>query len=155
MEVFRLSKEIYKSHLSGKGASIKGARWNSKGIEIIYTAANRSLSMAEVAVHIPLTLAKNYYMLTIYIPDSISILKIKYSDLPEDWNRLPHSDSTKKIGDSFIKEGKYCVLQVPSAVTPGDYNYLINPSHPEFKKISIIDESPFFFDDRLFQERLR
>jgi RES domain-containing protein len=153
MEVFRLSKEKYKGDLSGKGASIEGARWNSKGIEVLYTASNRSLSMAEVAVHIPLVLAKGYYMLVIYIPDSVSILKLKLSDLPTDWNKYPHPGSTQKIGDHFINDGKYCVLQVPSAVTPGDFNYIINPSHPEFKKISIIDESPFLFDDRLFKER--
>ena len=152
MEVYRLSKEKYKGDLSGKGASLKGARWNSMGVEVLYTASNRSLSMAEVAVHIPLALAKDYYMLTIYIPDSVSVLKIKSSDLPDDWNKFPHSDSTKKIGDDFIREGKYCLLQVPSAVTPGDYNYLINPSHSEFKKILIIDESPFSFDDRLFKD---
>jgi RES domain-containing protein len=152
MEVYRLSKEIYKDDLSGNGASIKGVRWNSMGVKVLYTASNRSLSMAEVAVHIPLALAKGYYMIVLYIPDSISILKINPSDLPGDWNKFPHSTATKKIGDDFVKDGKYCVLQVPSAVTPGDYNYLINPAHSEFSSIKIIDQSPFYFDNRLFKD---
>jgi len=51
VEVYRLSRGKYARPLSGKGASIYGARWNSPGIELIYTAANRSLAMAEVFVH--------------------------------------------------------------------------------------------------------
>jgi RES domain-containing protein len=46
MELFRLCREKYIKPLSGKGAAIKGARWNSVGVELIYTASNRSLAMA-------------------------------------------------------------------------------------------------------------
>ena len=46
MEVFRLTRTKFYTSLSGKGAAEKGARWNSIGLELIYTAANRSLAMA-------------------------------------------------------------------------------------------------------------
>ncbi len=151
MEVFRLAREKYKDVLSGKGAAIKGARWNSAGVEIIYTAANKSLAMAEVAVSLSMkTLPADFYMLTIYVPDATSVLKLNTTDLPVDWNKFPHPLSTKKIGDDFIKQGKFCLLQIPSVVTPGDYNFLINPNHPEFSLIKIIAEYPFGFDNRLF-----
>ena len=48
MEAYRLSRTKFADTLSGKGAALKGARWNSIGVEIIYTAGNRSLAMAEV-----------------------------------------------------------------------------------------------------------
>ncbi|MBA2407387.1 MAG: RES family NAD+ phosphorylase, partial [Chitinophagales bacterium] len=54
MEVYRLSRQKFAGSLSGKGAAIKGARWNSAGVELIYTSANRSLAMAEIAVHFSL-----------------------------------------------------------------------------------------------------
>jgi len=74
MEVFRLSREKFASILSGKGAAIKGARWNSMGVELIYCASNRSLAMAEVAVHFSLaTLPNDFVMLTIFIPDTVLI----------------------------------------------------------------------------------
>ncbi len=152
MEVYRLSKQIYASTLSGKGAAIKGARWNSIGVEIIYTAHNRSLAMAEVAVHFSLaTLPSDYMMVTIHIPDDISLLKLNSTDLPTDWNTFPHPSTTQAIGDQFIAENKYCVLQIPSAVTQGDYNLLINPNHPDFKKIKIILTENFPFDKRIFK----
>ncbi len=152
MEVYRLSKQIYASILSGKGAAIKGARWNSIGVEIIYTATNRSLAMAEVAVHFSLaTLPSDYMMVTIHIPDDISLLKLNSTDLPTDWNTFPHPSTTQAIGDQFIADNKYCVLQIPSAVTQGDYNLLINPNHPDFKRIKIILTESFPFDKRIFK----
>jgi RES domain-containing protein len=54
MKVFRLSREKYATPLSGEGAAKYGTRWNPIGISLIYTAQNRSLAMAEVAVHLTL-----------------------------------------------------------------------------------------------------
>src|SRR6478609_762267 len=152
MEVFRLSRAIYTTTLSGKGAAIKGARWNSIGVEMIYTASNRSLAMAEVAVHFTMaTLPADYVMTTIFIPDDISLQKQNINDLPKDWNAFPHPASTQAIGDRFIGNGKYCVLQIPSVVTQGDFNLLINPNHAEFSKIKMILTEKFPFDKRIFK----
>jgi len=152
MEVYRLARQIYASVLSGKGAALKGARWNSIGVEIIYTASNRSLAMAEVAVHFTLaTLPTDYMMVTINIPDNISLKKINTAGLPTDWNTFPHPISTQAIGDKFIADNKYCVLQIPSSVTQGDYNLLINPNHRGFSRIKIIEVEKFPFDKRIFR----
>lgn len=152
MEAFRLSREKYAAPLSGKGAAMKGARWNSVGMEIIYTASNRSLAMAEVAVHLTLaTIPADYVMLTVYLPDGISTQKLTLKDLPADWNAFPHPNSTQAVGDKFISENKYCVLQIPSVVTSGDYNLLMNPHHSEFPKIKIIAIEKFPFDRRIFK----
>ena len=51
MKVFRISRGKYATPLSGEGAAKYGARWNPVGIALIYTAQNRALAMAEVAVH--------------------------------------------------------------------------------------------------------
>jgi RES domain-containing protein len=152
MEVFRLSREKFAKDFSGKGAALKGARWNSPGVELIYTASNSSLAMAEVAVHFTYaTLPGDYMMITIHIPVDISILKLSPTDLPPDWNAFPHPMSTQTVGDQFIAGHRYCLLQIPSVVTQGDYNILINPNHPEFSKIRIISAEKFPFDKRIFK----
>jgi RES domain-containing protein len=154
MELFRLSREAYADNLSGKGAAKKGARWNSAGVELVYTAGNRSLEMAEVAVHFTLsTLPDDYVMLTIYVPDTISMQKISTIGLPQFWNTFPHSSTIQAIGDKFVSDNQFCILQVPSAVTKGDYNYLINPYHPENEKIKIIASEKFPFDNRIFSSQ--
>ncbi|MFT4022388.1 MAG: RES family NAD+ phosphorylase [Flavihumibacter sp.] len=152
MEAFRLARAPYAGALSGKGAAISGARWNAVGVEMIYTASNRALAMAEVAVHFTLvTLPPDYQMMTLFIPDDISLYRLNISDLPGNWNEFPHPKATQAIGDRFIAAGKYCVLQIPSAVVKGDYNLLINPNHPGFAGIQIIATEKFPFDKRIFR----
>jgi len=152
LQVYRLSRKKYASELSGVGASKSGNRWNSKGTEIIYCANSRALAMAEVSVHLSLiTLPKDFVMLEINIPKSIAIQNLNNKDLPENWNDFPHTNKTQKIGDSFIYSNKKCVLKVPSAVVKGDFNYLINPHHKDFKKIKIVNFYKFPFDRRLFK----
>lgn len=152
MEVFRLSREKYAHILSGKGAAIKGARWNSTGVELIYSTENRSLAMAEVAIHFTLaTIPTDYMMITINIPDNIPIKIISESGLPSDWKDFPHPSSTQKFGNDFVSENKFCVLKVPSVVTQGDFNILINPNHKFFPKIKITKVEKFPFDKRIFK----
>lgn len=152
MEVYRLAREKFATPLSGKGAASKGARWNSIGVELIYSAQNRSLAMAEVAVHFTLaTIPEDYVMITITIPDEIEITKVGEEDLPEDWKEFPHPISTQRVGNDFVSENKYCVLLIPSVVTQGDFNVLINPYHKDFSKITISKIEKFPFDRRIFK----
>jgi len=152
MIVFRLGREKHGTSLSGIGAAKNGARWNPIGIELIYTANNRSLAMAEVAVHLTLaTLPDDYMMITIDIPDDIKIKHLTEADLPIDWQEFPHPSTTQKIGRDFVNENECCVLMIPSVVTRGDYNLLINPHHKEFSKITITSVEKFPFDKRIFK----
>ncbi|WP_445748805.1 RES family NAD+ phosphorylase [Polaribacter sp.] len=152
MKVFRLSKKKYAEEFNGKGASKSGNRWNSKGTEIIYTAESRALAMAEILVHLSLaTLPKDFVMMTIHIPDSINIKEINPKTLPKNWNHHPPNSRTQKIGDAFIDSRDFCILKVPSAVVQGDFNYLINPFHKDFKKIKISEITDFPFDERIFK----
>lgn len=152
MRVFRLSKRKYAGELSGKGAAKFGNRWNSKGTEIIYTAESRALAMAEVAVHLSLaTLPSDYVMMEINIPDSIKVKALRSEELPTHWNSHPPISKTQRLGDQFIDAMEYCVLRVPSAVVQGDYNYLLNPYHKDFKQVKIFELNDFPFDKRIFK----
>ncbi|NCT18746.1 MAG: RES superfamily protein [Flavobacteriaceae bacterium CG_4_8_14_3_um_filter_34_10] len=152
MQVFRLSRKKYANELSGKGAGFSGNRWNTKGVEMIYCAESRALAMAEVMVHLPVYfLPKDFVMLEIRIPDSVKIKEVLPKELPEMWNGFPHHPKTQWIGNQFIKTNEFVVLKVPSAVVQGDFNFLLNPFHSQFKKIKIISQSPFIFDSRFFE----
>lgn len=151
MFVYRLSKRQYASELSGTGAAKFGNRWNSKGVEVIYTAESRALAMAEVAVHLTFaTLPANFVMIEIEIPDSVSIHQLPFNMLKKGWNNFPHTTDTQYLGDDFIIKKQACVLKVPSAVVKGDFNYLINPHHEEIKQIRISSIQDFPFDKRIF-----
>lgn len=152
MNVFRLVRKKYPIELSGKGAAISGARWNSKGTEMIYCAQNRALAMSEVLVRLTLaTLPSDFVMLTISIPDDVFIAILNPKKLNVDWNVFPNTFETPILGDNFIKKNEACVLKVPSAVVKGDFNYLINPLHSDFSKIKITEQVDFPFDKRIFK----
>jgi RES domain-containing protein len=151
MIVFRLSKAAFADDISGKGAELTGGRWNSKGIAVVYTSESRALSTVEIAVHIPLgIIPDDYLLITIEIPEHVNIEEVNTDVLPDGWNAMPHGHFTRKIGDRFVNEMKSVVLKVPSAVISGEFNYLINPKHPDSKLITIKSKEDFHFDKRLF-----
>lgn len=152
MRAFRLVRKKYANPLSGEGASLSGNRWNSKGTPLIYCADSRALAMAEVAVHLSLSLLpSDYEMVELEIPRQVSMMQLGLETLPEGWNSFPHLLQTQQIGDQFVATEKCCVLKVPSAVVPGDFNFLINPHHPHFEKIRIQGREKFPFDSRLLR----
>ena len=151
MIVFRLCKAKYAHDLSGRGAELAGGRWNTKGVRMIYTSASRALCTTEIAVHTPLgNLPTDFSIISIQLPSS-KIMELVPAKLPKDWKSFPHSSSTQKLGDLFARENKFLVLQVPSAVVQGDFNYLLNPLHPDFHKVKVVDVEEFGFDPRLFK----
>jgi RES domain-containing protein len=152
MNVYRLSKEQYVDDLTGVGAELTGGRWNHKGAKILYTSDSRALCTAEIAVHTPIGLIpKDYFLITIEIPKEIEIQEINLAMLPRNWRGFPYDRATQEIGKDFITKGEYLILKVPSAVVKGDFNYLINPAHKDFRKIKIRGKERFSFDERLFK----
>ncbi|QHL86615.1 RES domain-containing protein [Nibribacter ruber] len=151
MIVFRLSKGLYKTDLSGRGAELVGGRWNSKGTALVYTCESRALCTTEIAVHTPLgILPSDYWLITIEVPDTLPVSELVQEALPPDWKAFPHPNATQLLGDSFVREGQYVAMKVPSAVVHGDHNFLLNPRHPDFRHIKILESEPFPFDERLF-----
>lgn len=151
MIVYRLSKAAFAADLSGKGAEITGGRWNSKGIVIVYTSESRALCTVEIAVHMPLgMIPEDYKIISIEIPEQVSVEEIFAIDLPEGWNSMPDMSRTRQIGDRFIHDMKFPVIKVPSAVIQDEHNILINPKHPDSKLITIKSIEPYNFDKRLF-----
>ncbi len=151
MKVYRLTKAKYADELSGIGAAKFGNRWNSKGVEMIYTAGFRALAVTEILVHLPIGLIpEDMMMLQIDIPANLSIEVLDTKVLPSDWDVFPPRVETQGLGDAFVFTNEFAVLKVPSAVVQGDFNFLLNPNHPDFKNIKILSKESFGFDMRLF-----
>jgi RES domain-containing protein len=88
-----------------------------------------------------------------HIPDAVAILTIEATDLPRGWKKAVAPKKTKDLGTNWVKSGASAVLSVPSAVVPNERNYLLNPAHPDFKKIRFSAPVPFVFDPRLKQKQ--
>lgn len=150
MIVYRITNSKFKDDISGTGAKLKGARWNMPGTSMLYTAEHLSLSALEILVHIGLNDIQDlYHQLAIQIPDDTIMKEIHANKLKSGW--FEDEDYTSYMGTEFIKTNNYLVLKVPSAIITEEHNFLINPGHPDFKKIKIKKSKPFTFDERLYR----
>jgi RES domain-containing protein len=80
--------------------------------------------------------------------DDALVEKIAPATLPAEWQDEPPPPSTKAVGDIWVSQARSAVLELPSVIIPGELNFLLNPSHPDFKKIVIGKPDPFSFDPR-------
>lgn len=132
-------------------ALMSGFRWNSLHTRLVYTADSRALATLEVAVHLDMTedLPNDRYLVEINIPDTLKIMELHPSKLPKGWDAKPPNTLSQEIGDAFVIAMKAAVLKVPSSIIPQEFNYLINPMHPDAKKIKVISKKKFHIDKRM------
>lgn len=128
----------------------EGYRWNSLNTRMVYTAESRALVTLEVSAHLCLNedLPIDRYYVEIEIPDEITVLEVDIEDLPVDWDSKPPILITQSIGDDFVVYREAAILKVPSSIVPQEYNYLINPQHPDAKKIKVLSTTIMNFDLR-------
>ncbi|MFT4566026.1 MAG: hypothetical protein ACI9FN_000979 [Saprospiraceae bacterium] len=73
-----------------------------------------SFAMAEVAVYVAIgQLPMDYFILTIYIPDTLPVKYIPESQLAKGWHRFPLIETTSPYVDQFISDENYPILKVP------------------------------------------
>jgi RES domain-containing protein len=153
--LYRISKSKYARDLSGDGARIAGGRWNLNGTPVIYTSDSTALATLEALVHTPLNLMpKDISITTFELSNNLRIDKLPYSRLPKNWQTYPAPVQLARIGTDWLSKGTSVALAVPSSVTPSGEgkNYLLNPRHPDFKKIKIQSVVPYIFNDRLLKK---
>jgi RES domain-containing protein len=147
IQSFRILKRRFAgSAFSGEGARRFGGRWNSPGVSVVYTSSLISLAILEWRAN-----------LTQWPPPLSVIIEVEFDaslvwsppKLPPRWKRWPCPKTTATVGDNWVRSARSAVLKVPSAVVPEEFNYLLNPAHPEFWKISIGKHRVFKADPRL------
>lgn len=149
MLVYRIQKAKYADDISGFGSTLVSGRWHQAGKHpILYTSNNISLSILECLVHLS-TVVKppDLVLLTLDIPDK-SIVKAETKDLPENWDKKGYFDDVQRWGTTWLQSLSSLAIVIPSVTSP-DYNILVNPSHPDFRSVKIIDSRPITLDDRL------
>ncbi len=149
LEAWRVVKEKHvATAFSGEGAAKTGGRWNSRGVVVVYTSATRSLAALETLVHLNPPVMFNYRIIRIEF-DEAWVERLPLAALPSDWRTEPPPLSTRQLGDTWARSSRTAILAVPSVIIPEETNYVLNPAHPDFKKITISKPAPFTFDPRL------
>ena len=115
----------------------------------MYTAANLSLATLELIVHTPRTQRLREYVVTSCTFPEVIVDDVDESQLPSNWRDYPPPAELREIGTSWLLGGSSTILSVPSAVTPNERNYLINPEHEYFRSVEVGATRPFHIDLRL------
>ena len=153
MRVFRLIDEDFAdTAFTGEGARLFGGRWNSPGTPVVYTASSLSLAQLELLVHLDAedVLFRHWLYFPVNI-DPAHVLSItEYAAIPEDYMVWPIPESTRRMGDRWITQQASVALTIPSALTPGELNLLLNPRHPAYSAaVSVTGPERLSFDVRL------
>jgi RES domain-containing protein len=136
----------------GEGARLYSGRWNQVGTVVVYTSASLSLAALELFVHVDIdTVPDKLVAIQADIPDGLAIETVEIRNLPKDWWRYPAPEELKSIGTAWTNKRSTAVLAVPSAVIPAEQNYLLNPTHRDFRQIRVHRPVAFPFDPRIWK----
>jgi RES domain-containing protein len=138
---------------SAVGASLVGGRWNSPGHGVIYASRSYAGAMLECLAHAGIgRVPKTHVAIEIAIPGGVVVERHDETSLSPEWD---HSDLrvARAFGDAWIRDQRTAVLIVPSVVARREGNVLLNPQHPDFKKITAGLPEPVIWDVRLFRPR--
>ncbi|MEQ9411351.1 MAG: RES family NAD+ phosphorylase [Fuerstiella sp.] len=150
LQAFRIVKaRLAGQAFTGEGARRYGGRWNRPGSLVVYVASTRSLAMLEMLVHLQARqLLLSYVVFPVEFDDSL-VTDVDRQSLPRDWRSSPVALEVQQIGDRWIASGVSPALRVPSVIVDSEFNYLLNPAHPKFSRITIGKKQPIIFDPRL------
>ena len=141
MRVWRISEIVT---LDGEGGIRVPGRWSLWGRPVVYTAASRALAMLETIVHLERAPPpRDFQLLELDIPDDLASTCWDGGDAPD-------IGISSAWGQDWLIESATALARVPSIVSPGDANWLINPLHRDAAEIRIVTAIRHPWDARLF-----
>jgi RES domain-containing protein len=135
---------------------------------MLYAASSIALACLEILVHlVDTTTIPDFVYSEIEVPDELvqpwtesegrteailasNVLSREFGDV---WSK--HLSMREALSHRAAEVANRPVQQVPSAVVHPEWNYLINPDHPDFAEISWSEPRAFRIDRRLIDPALR
>lgn len=153
--VFRLGKKRHaKQNFSGIGGLHAHGSWTWRGRPVVYTSGSISLAILEyTANYRRLGWVPAMVLARAVIPDDLPIETVKLTDLPPDWAEPDPPEKLREFGRNWLERGGAVALLVPSAIVKQEWNYLLNPAHPDFTKLTLEEPEEFEVDRRLARTR--
>jgi len=157
VRVYRICDTLYAHDpFSGEGGRYSAGRWHSLGTRIAYASLEQGTAMLEVLMNVGLdtVLAAERTLVVATLPDA-EVMTLDERDWPLDWAADLHPDTTRALGDDWVRSGDSLALVVPSSASaPPPFNVLINPAHPAIDQLVIERADTFDFNARLGAARV-
>jgi len=134
---------------TGEGSRVYGGRWSSRGIPVVYVSEHESLAALELFVHtMPLAPTERYFSFRVDWDDKLTEY-CPIRNLPPDWREEPPTSASMRIGDEWVQRASSVALALPSLLSTSELNFLLNPNHPDFRKIKVSAPVEYRFDPRI------
>jgi len=157
IRLYRVLRRTYaRTPFDGEGAYRYGGRWSSPGTRLSYTSEHQSLAMLEYFVHLDVEDPPDDLVLAVAeVPDDLGRERVETGDLPANWRESLALPDLARLGDEFAQRGENCLLLVPSVLAPNENNWLINPTHTDYKRIVMRGVELLSYDPRMFRKQRR
>lgn len=148
MILYHLDKWKYRAVWPPEGTLHADGRWNKPGQWLIYCSPAISLAKLEILAN-ENNLPIRRVCMTIDVADNADVFEVSEKELPANWMEKPYPPTLIEYTQQFIESG-LLLMQVPSAQSYREQNYLINVRDPEFnKRVKLLDVAEELFDSRL------
>ena len=139
--------------ITGVGAELSDGRWHTaaEGKRIVYLAEHPAVALIENLANLrgdPHFFQHHFQLLRVSshsktLPKELTTKQLATID-PQNLS------STQALGDAWLIARTSALLRVPSIPSPESWNYLLNPLHPDAKKIKLDWAKHIAYDKRLF-----
>lgn len=149
MILWRISNHV---SLAGHGGMRASGRWHTRGRRILYCSESPAAALLEILVHFEIdvrNLPARYRLLKLDAPDDLLVEHVTVAALPGDWT--DRTDVTRAMGDRWLQTATSPLLHVPSAVVPETFNVLLNPVHPDARRVAVAQVSELAINPRLLK----
>ena len=149
VRAWRITKVRHRPY-DGTGAMRTGARWSSPGRPVIYASDSFAGAILEILAHAlrPRTLPGPHHSVELEIPDRL-VEELEPAAVPG-WD-APDGLAARAFGDRWLAEKRSAVLVVPSVPSrPVGRSVLVDPQHPEARRIRVSQPFDVPWDERLF-----
>ena len=133
--------------LDGQGAALYPGRWNQAGVRMVYTSASPELAMLELLTKLTPAAFGVRIAVEIDVPDDPPV----QDAAPMMLGHLLRGEDrdTQSYGSQWASQRQSLSLKVPAAVLPISSNYLLNPLHPQARRLKIVRQLEVSMDPRL------
>ena len=147
MLVYRIVHKSFSKKIIAPGFA---GRWNGSGRKVVYCSESIALAFLENMIRRQgVGFNQDFKTMIIEIPDGLKIVLVPFKDLPNGWRKFNDYSKCQPIGNKWYDEALSPVLKVPSAVLPDAFNYVLNATHPDIKKIKLIKVTDLIPDERI------
>jgi len=147
--LWRLYRTQHGPGLDGIGGIFADGRWHTLGERVVYFGGSAAIVVLERLAHTdPDLLPDDLQLARFEFAEPVVETKVEeFATLPANWSQ--DENATRHIGGQWRQHGSSCLLAVPSAILLEEYNFVLNPEHPDANLLRLVRERRFAFDPRL------